>query len=274
MPKPVSYCAEIVRSYDRDRYLTALFAPSAQRAALLALYAFNLEVARTREAVRTPEMGLIRLQWWREAIAELYAGNCRQHPVLEELAPLAPRLSRGLIDRLLDAREHDLAPEPFATLDDLAVYGRTTAGVLLELALELLDAADPSSRKAAHALGTGWALLGLLRSTPIHARAGRTMLPSTLLRDGGLDPGALLAARGTQQMASVVREVAERARREISSAREADIVPAAQTPLLLGPLADAILRRLQAVDYDPWRLPLRISFAPLRLAVAHWRGRF
>lgn len=274
MAKPLSYCAEIVRSYDRDRYLTALFAPPARREALFALYAFNLEVARTREAVRTAEMGLIRLQWWRDAIAELYGGNCRQHPVLEGLAPHAPRLGRDLLDRLIDARERDLEPEPFAAMDDMAAYARATAGPPLELALELLDAADPPARKAAQSLGVGWALLGLLRATPLQARAGRVMLPVTLLRDGGIDPGALLAARGTKPLAEVVRAVAKRAEEEISLARASGVDASAHSPLLLASLADAVLRKLRAVDYDPWRLPPRIGFAPLRLAAAHWRGRF
>ena len=44
-----AYCLAQVRRHDRDRYLTALFAGAAARADLMALYAFNLEVARTRE---------------------------------------------------------------------------------------------------------------------------------------------------------------------------------------------------------------------------------
>ena len=38
----LSYCAAEVRRYDRDRFLTALFAPPARREDLLALYAFGI----------------------------------------------------------------------------------------------------------------------------------------------------------------------------------------------------------------------------------------
>ena len=81
-----AYCWNEVRRGDADRFLSALFAPAAQRANLMALYAFNLEVARTREMVHEPMLGEIRLQWWQEAIAEIYAGRSRQHPVCLALA--------------------------------------------------------------------------------------------------------------------------------------------------------------------------------------------
>ena len=59
----------IARSGDPDRALAALFAPRETRADLLALYAFNVELARIAEQVTEPELGAIRLQWWREALA-------------------------------------------------------------------------------------------------------------------------------------------------------------------------------------------------------------
>ena len=64
----LSYCGQEVRKYDKDRFLTALFAPADRREALFALYAFNLEIAKTREVVTEPVLGQIRLQWWYDAI--------------------------------------------------------------------------------------------------------------------------------------------------------------------------------------------------------------
>src|SRR3954447_14801823 len=76
----------IVRRHDRDRYQTALFAPSDRREALFALYAFNYEVARVRETVTQPMLGQIRLQWWREVIAASYAGApARGHEIVQPL---------------------------------------------------------------------------------------------------------------------------------------------------------------------------------------------
>src|SRR5947209_18265330 len=77
-----SSLAALVRRHDRDRYQTALFAPAGRREALLALYAFNYEIARVRETVTQPMLGQIRLQWWREVLEAAYAGApSRNHPV-------------------------------------------------------------------------------------------------------------------------------------------------------------------------------------------------
>ena len=57
----------IARDGDPDRALAALFAPRESRADLLALIAFNVELARIAEQVSEPELGAIRMQWWREA---------------------------------------------------------------------------------------------------------------------------------------------------------------------------------------------------------------
>src|SRR4030095_16474995 len=119
-----AYCLEQVRRFDRDRYLTALFARPQARADLMALYAFNLEVAKTRELVREPMMGLMRQQWWRDCLAKIYAGNERRHQVVQPLAAAIRRhrLDRAPFDRLLDAREHDLGETPPADLPALVGY--------------------------------------------------------------------------------------------------------------------------------------------------------
>ena len=61
--KDQQYCAAQVRDYDYQRYFAAAFAPLDARRALYALYAFNLEIASTRERVSETLIGEMRLQW-------------------------------------------------------------------------------------------------------------------------------------------------------------------------------------------------------------------
>ena len=68
MADSFDHCEELVRTGDKNRFLATLFAPQKYRRALYALYAFNLEVARTRELAREPIPGEIRLQWWRDVL--------------------------------------------------------------------------------------------------------------------------------------------------------------------------------------------------------------
>ena len=63
------FCAELVRTHDFGRYASSLFVPAGQRRALLALYAFNVEISRVREQVSQPLPGEMRLQWWTDMLA-------------------------------------------------------------------------------------------------------------------------------------------------------------------------------------------------------------
>ena len=65
---------EAARANEYDRYLAALLAPKAARPGLIALAAFQGEVARAVETVNEPIMGEIRLQWWRDALPGLRDG--------------------------------------------------------------------------------------------------------------------------------------------------------------------------------------------------------
>jgi len=103
-------CAELVRRGDPDRWATARLAgPLADR--LMALYAFNLEVARIPSVVSEPMLGEIRLQWWRDAVGEIFEGEApRRHEVVGPLAETIreAELPRELFEALLDARSYDI----------------------------------------------------------------------------------------------------------------------------------------------------------------------
>ena len=149
----LSELGRMVRRHDRDRFLTTLFAPAAERQALLALYAFNHEVAKTREVVSEPMLGRIRLQWWRDSLDQIYAGApARRHEVVGPLAAAIERraLTRGHFDALIDARERDLEDAPPESLATLEAYAESSSAPLVLLALEALgersDARDQRRR--------------------------------------------------------------------------------------------------------------------------------
>src|SRR5690348_14103782 len=117
-------CRALVRMEDRDRYLSALFAPADKRKHLFALYALNIEIARIPELVREPAMGEIRLQWWRDALDGIAAGDVARNPVANALLDTMKRfnLSRGLVFELIDARTFDFYGEPMGSLARLETY--------------------------------------------------------------------------------------------------------------------------------------------------------
>ncbi len=254
----LSYCARQVRGQDRDRYLTALFARGGRREDLFALYAFNLEVARTAEVVSEAMIGRIRLQWWRDCLDEIYAGRPKRHAVAEPLARAVGRrgLLRDQFDRLIDAREFDLDGEAPATLAALEAYAEGVSASLILLALEVLgvDSGSESAGRAARHLGIAWVLTGLARAVPFHARQRRTYLPADLTAGSGLDIDDLFELRPSPELGRVVEALAVRAGEHLAAARaERGALPRTALPaMLLAPLAARHLAGLRDAGFDPF----------------------
>jgi phytoene synthase len=254
----LSYCADQVRRQDRDRYLTALFAPAERREDLFALYAFNLEIAKTAEVVSKALLGQIRLQWWREAIEEIYQGRPRAHAVAEPLARAVDRrgLARAPFDRLIDAREADLTGEPPPDLAALEAYAEGTAASLFALALGVLGrpAGRGPTAELAHHLGLAWSLTGLARAVPFHARQQRSYLPVELTRQAGLDPAELFGLRPSPGLTRVVAQLAERAAAHVQAARQlrGQLPPGLAPVLLFLPLTAGHLGRLRRAGFNPF----------------------
>ena len=144
------YVLDLVRSADRDRFLGALFAPEPARTDLLALLAFNHELARTRSVTREPMLARIRLEWWREAVGEAAgAGKPRAQPVVESLSETIRRLRlrREDLVALIDAREEEIE----GPLDVLRA-----GHALADLQLAVLGVSDKASRQAARAVSAAW----------------------------------------------------------------------------------------------------------------------
>ena len=142
------FCGVRVRRFDYDRYLAALFAPDSHRPALMALYAFNIEIAKIRETVSEPTLGRIRLQWWRETLDGLFDARPRHHAVAVALAEAISRfgLTRRHFEHLVEGRARDFEDAPPEDLAALESYADATSGALTRLALEVLGAGmvDPA----------------------------------------------------------------------------------------------------------------------------------
>lgn len=256
------FCRTSVRRGDRDRYLTALFAPSDRRDDLMVLAAFNLEIARAREQVREPMLGLIRLQWWRETLDPIYAGGTvRKHPVAEALADTLEKhkLPRELFEQMISARERDMEPVPNKDIDALEDYATQTSVPLFQLSWKILtaekpDAGDPFTIAVGLVnAGTGYALTGLLRALPFHASTGRIYLPRDQIEAAGLTEQDLARRDPSPTRAAIVKEIALRARAFLDHARPTlKAMPPAAAPLRLScALARWHLDRLEAAGYEP-----------------------
>lgn len=276
----LSLAAQEVRSLDRDRFLTALFAPAEKREGLLTLYAFNLELAQVREKVSQPILGQIRLQWWRDQLEFMFNdGEVGAHPVARPLADTVRRfgLARQPLDTLIDTRQQDVGDEPLPTLDALEHYAAGTAAALNVSALELLGCREEAAMEAGRHVGIAWALIGLLRAVPFHAAGGRLYLPTDLLGRHDVATADILAGRSPPRLPAVVGDVAERAAAHLAAARRRrrDIPRSALPVLLTATLADGHLGNLRRTGFDPFDPHLAARRpGPLRLIIAAAARRY
>lgn len=248
-----------VRAHDHDRFLTLLFAPSAKRPALTALYAFNIEIARIAELVTEPMMGHIRLQWWRETLEGLPRGETRGHAAAEALHE-AGGIPLDKLQALIDARERDLSDEAFADLAALEAYAGETSSALMMIAVEILAGKDEAQRaKAAirHA-GIAYALTGILRALPVHASQGRLLLPADILGRHDVDPHDVLAGRMTEGLRAAMGDVAAAARQYLAAARTLSFDDVLLPALLPASLCDRYLDLMSRPGFDPFKHPVEV----------------
>ena len=194
--------ATLVRAHDPDRFLTALFAPPEQRAALLTLYAFAHELARARDVTSEPHLALIRLHWWREVVE----GARRRHEVATPLSDLLDSglLPRDLLVRIIDAHETEAEPE-IETLAAWRTWLLEGMGGIAVAAATLLGAPTPESLRP---LGAALGAARVVRWNRAQAMRGRCLLPADLLAEAGLTVEEAIAAPDADRVSQVLRRLA------------------------------------------------------------------
>ena len=158
----MSEVENILRGQDRDRYLSTFFAPDGKRPHLIALYAFNAEILKVRDAVSDANLGLIRLQWWRDTIESIYAGNpVPGHPVAEALARAIAEggLRKAALIDLVTAHEFDLFHDRMPGLNELEAYLGEAYSRLIMMAAMILD--RDAAAKASECAGLAGVAQGL-----------------------------------------------------------------------------------------------------------------
>jgi 15-cis-phytoene synthase len=247
----------IARAGDPDRALSALFAPRDARSDHFSLYAFNVELARVAEQVSEPDLGAIKLQWWREAIDKAAAGDATGHPVADAFGAVMRRraLAPERIAALIDAREFDIAPRIMPDRASLEAYLRDTAGTLFALSASILGARDSMVAPAAQAGGLAYGLTGLMRALPVHAASGRLYLPADALRRHRTAPEQMLAGETSQGLDAALAEFRAMAREALDEAQRhvAKLDAPARTAFLPLSLVNPYLAALEKSGRDPLR---------------------
>ncbi len=232
-------CAELVQRGDPDRFLSAMTARPEDRGALMALYAFNLEVARAPWVTKEEMIAEMRLQWWADAMDEIFDGRTpRSHEVVTPLAAVVRErgLERAAVANLVQARRFDIYRDAHADQAAFDDYVDATAGGLMWLAAQALGA-DAGMEGSVRRIGFSSGIASLLVASPALIAAGKRPLPNSapeavaeLARrglDGLNDSGRLHRQNKPLRPATLAawraRQVLQRAVQEPSSVLKGDV---------------------------------------------------
>jgi phytoene synthase len=277
MQDAFAYCAELVRTADRDRFIATLFAPADRRGALHALYAFNAEVARVRDVAHAALPGEIRLQWWSDVVNRERDDEARANPVASALLDTVERhhLARDALIDLIEARRFDLYDDPMAQVADLETYVRRTSSSVISLAAQLVAGIDVDSVAGPAGLASG--MTGILRAFPLHAARGQLYLPAEILDRHQVHVHDLFAGRSSAGLEAALAELRGLARHHLAATSEGvkalpDRAMSAFLPVaLVRPSLDRLDRSdsFTPVELAPWRrqwLIWRAARNPARIA--------
>ena len=248
----LSYCGQLVRQNDADRFLLSMMVAPEYREALWALFAFNFEIAKTREVVSETQLGLIRLQWWKERIAEIYEGkDVAEHEGLQALAEVikAHDLPFEHFEMLIHAREFDLEDVLPGNLEGLVNYADFTTTPLLKMVVQVMGGdveIDPVQVVAVNS-----ALIGILRAVPYMAAQRRFYLPENLMKEAGQRMDYLHEGKVVERFTDIIHAVAQ----HIVTDLRCENAYLRKTQRL----SEMYLKQLQAADYNPYHPRMRVE---------------
>jgi len=248
------YCQSLVKEHDHDRYLTILYSPVVKRPALFALYAFNYEISRIREIVSQPMLGEIRLQWWREAIDDIFQGITRKHDILPALSEAIDQneISRNILMAMIDGRAQELYEEPPQNTAQLEEFLSQTAGNLSCLDVHILGQRDIDD--LARALGIAWGYLGIIRSVPSHLFLKKGDIPTDLRDKYGLSQSRFLSPDQADKNKPIIEALYQKVQMNLDfiTAHKGRIGKASRSAFLLTSLARSYLKTIRKSDYNPF----------------------
>jgi phytoene synthase len=182
------------RRMDPERWLSSRFIADPQaRADVVAIYAFDYELARAPKVASNALMGEIRLTWWREVLDEVYEGRpVRHHPTAQALAAAIARhsLPRAPLEAMIDARYRELDAAPMNLADALEWAKGSGGGAAQTAALVLDPQADLAKAERA---GEAWAIGRLMGTAGMEGDAAKAALSEALAAGQGMSVAAFPA---------------------------------------------------------------------------------
>ncbi|HEV7555314.1 MAG TPA: squalene/phytoene synthase family protein, partial [Kofleriaceae bacterium] len=181
------YCEALCRARHHNYPVASMFARSALRKHIFALFAFarvadDFADEATYEGRRARE-----LDRWEEQLHSAYRGRA-EHPVFVALADTVDKFALPITEftELLSGFRTDLERKRYATFDELRSYTRQAAEPVGRLLLYIDGYRAPEVHAYAEDLATGLAVARLVQDIAADWQRGRVYIPAEDLRHFGV----------------------------------------------------------------------------------------
>ncbi|XP_043922503.1 NADH dehydrogenase (ubiquinone) complex I, assembly factor 6 isoform X2 [Protopterus annectens] len=255
------YCVELVRKRDYEGFLCSLLLPAESVSSAFALRAFNVELAQIKDSVSQKSIGLMRVQFWREVLDDIYKDHPTQQPVAKELL-----------------KEKNLDNHVFRNLQELETYSENTQSSLAYLMLETLGVKDVQADHAASHIGKAQGIVTCIRATPYNCSQRKVYLPLDICMLHRVPQESLLRRSKEKNVRDVIYDIASQAHIHLDHARSfMNRVPSKAFPAFLHTvILEDYLNKLQKVDFDVFHSSLqrRNTLLPLYLYIRSWKNKY
>ncbi|XP_052002486.1 NADH dehydrogenase (ubiquinone) complex I, assembly factor 6-like [Xyrauchen texanus] len=252
------HCIDIVRKRDYEGFVCSLLLPDAARHSALALRAFNVELAQIKDSVSQKTIGLMRMQFWKSAVEDVYRDDPPAQPVSAELwrAVRKHTLTKRWMLRMISER-----------LNVIHCHHADRSGVK-----------NVHADHAASHIGKAQGILTCLRATPYNSSRRKVYLPMDICMLHGASQEDFLRGSKDQNVRDVVYDIASQAHVHLEHARSfSKNVPNAAIPAFLQTVVlEDYLHRVRKVDFDVFHpsLQKRNPMLPIQLYLQSWKKTY
>ncbi|MBP8023829.1 MAG: squalene/phytoene synthase family protein [Chromatiaceae bacterium] len=249
-------------------YYSLRFSPPGLRDDLAILAAWRHQVHTILVEVSDPGVARLKLQWWREELDKLPAGQ-PSHPlsqavqavVSQHQLPLQPFL------QMAGQVEEEILRRPLPDSAALIRACDADLGALFELMAGCQGLTDPDRIASVRAIGAFCALVYRIRDSGWLARQGRAPIPMDLLGPHNLTPNALRQGPQRARLPEWLPELARQA--QTLQARSSHLGALPPFARVRARILASLLREIEVLSYQV--VDQRLSLTPLRKLWIAWR---
>ncbi|KFO83602.1 NADH dehydrogenase (ubiquinone) complex I, assembly factor 6, partial [Buceros rhinoceros silvestris] len=268
------------RKRDYEGFLCSLLLPAESRTSAFALRAFNMCPFQIKDSITQKTTGLMRMQFWREAVEGIYCDNPPHQPVATELWRAVKRhnLTKMWLMKIIDEREKNLDDRAYRNIQELETYAENTQSALLYLTLEMLGVRDIHADHAASHIGKAQGIVTCLRATPYHTVRKKVFLPMDICMLHGVSQEDFIRGKQEKNMRDVIYDIASQAHIHLEHVRSfSKKVPVKAYPAFFCTVAlDDYLHNVRKVDFNIFHpsLQKKSTLLPLHLYIRSWKKTY